>query len=91
MHVHYLRDIEKCSTTFLSHTSISNGNVQGNVKTIELQELSQMDDYGCILFQRPILFKRGDDMSVLTRGNSGVIEKMKLLGFVIEQIGDTVA
>lgn len=61
-----------------------------SVKTIELQDMSTIDEYGSMFFQRPFLFRKGDDIVIQTRSGSGlaaVVDRMKLLGFVIEPYG----
>lgn len=83
--VYFLYGVKNLSTNKTHMTGIQ---IRiGNIKTIELQDMSQIDEYGSMFFQRPILFRRCDDMVVLMRGN-GEIEKLKLLGFVVETIGD---
>jgi hypothetical protein len=62
----------------------------GNVKLAELADMSLLNEYGTIFFQRPIMFKRADNMRILANvKQSGIrkVDNLKPLGFIVEAHG----
>lgn len=60
------------------------------VRLAEVVDMSLLNEYGVIFFQKPILFKRRDDMRIIAnvkQGGIGKTDAIKPLGFIVEPLG----
>jgi hypothetical protein len=74
---------------FLSKIDIK----RADVMTLDIADTSLINDMGALFFQRPILFKRGDDIHIqghLKNNAMGKTDNLRPLGFVVESLGPVV-